>query len=391
MVWASATRPHSWEGGRWDGRVGRPPLRAARPRRRPPPTTHHHNPLLSYRAHEVARGVVLDEVGRAAVGAPLLEAQAGGVQGRGGWGGRHGAGMGARPRGAGRGSGARRRRAHVPTPHPSAAPPSAGKMVRVATVARRGGRAPRLGAGRGGAAPAAADSRARRGAAPPAPGGGPEPPPGDSRRAPAAAARPLGDTAPSRARRRAIAAPPPRAPCGRVPPDRRPHARAAHAPMSRRPTGRGEPRSAGRRPTPPPFFPPPLPPPQVNVPKAKRAFCKGKACKKHQMHKVTQYKTGKASLYAQGKRRYDRKQSGFGGQTKPVFHKKAKTTKKIVLRLQCQVCGGGGEGRGGERGGGARRSISTLARPPCRPRFPPPASAGLQGRPHAPDQAVQAL
>lgn len=40
--------------------------------------------------------------------------------------------------------------------------------------------------------------------------------------------------------------------------------------------------------------------PQVNVPKTKRAFCKGKECKKHQMHKVTQYKTGKASLYAQG-------------------------------------------------------------------------------------------
>eukprot|EP00798_Chlamydomonas_sp_ICE-L_P030912 gene30912-35965_t len=74
----------------------------------------------------------------------------------------------------------------------------------------------------------------------------------------------------------------------------------------------------------------------VNVPKTKRAFCKG--CKKHAMMKVTQYKTGKASLYAQGKRRYDRKQSGFGGQTKPVFHKKAKTTKKIVLRLQCQDC-----------------------------------------------------
>ena len=52
-------------------------------------------------------------------------------------------------------------------------------------------------------------------------------------------------------------------------------------------------------------------------------------------HKVTQYKTGKASLFAQGKRRYDRKQSGYGGQTKPVFHKKAKTTKKVVLRLEC--------------------------------------------------------
>lgn len=45
-----------------------------------------------------------------------------------------------------------------------------------------------------------------------------------------------------------------------------------------------------------------------------------------------------ASLYAQGKRRYDRKQSGYGGQTKPIFRKKAKTTKKIVLRLECTGC-----------------------------------------------------
>ncbi|KAG6379748.1 ribosomal protein L44-domain-containing protein [Boletus reticuloceps] len=66
--------------------------------------------------------------------------------------------------------------------------------------------------------------------------------------------------------------------------------------------------------------------------------CKGKACKKHTPHKVTQYKKGKDSLFAQGKRRYDRKQSGYGGQTKPVFHKKAKTTKKVVLRLECTVC-----------------------------------------------------
>jgi len=72
------------------------------------------------------------------------------------------------------------------------------------------------------------------------------------------------------------------------------------------------------------------------VPKSKKTFCKG--CKKHSAHKVTQYKTGKASLYAQGKRRYDSKQAGYGGQTKPVFHKKAKTTKKIVLRLQCGTC-----------------------------------------------------
>jgi ribosomal protein L44E len=44
------------------------------------------------------------------------------------------------------------------------------------------------------------------------------------------------------------------------------------------------------------------------------------------------------SSITSGKRRYDRKQAGFGGQTKPVFHKKAKTTKKIVLRLQCNTC-----------------------------------------------------
>ncbi|KAG9311770.1 large subunit ribosomal protein L44e [Chiua virens] len=79
-------------------------------------------------------------------------------------------------------------------------------------------------------------------------------------------------------------------------------------------------------------------PTMVNIPKTRRTFCKGKTCKKHTPHKVTQYKKGKDSLFAQGKRRYDRKQSGYGGQTKPVFHKKAKTTKKVVLRLECNVC-----------------------------------------------------
>ncbi|MBZ3879521.1 60S ribosomal protein L36a [Sciurus carolinensis] len=51
----------------------------------------------------------------------------------------------------------------------------------------------------------------------------------------------------------------------------------------------------------------------VNVPKARRTFCN--KCGKHQPHKVTQYKKGEDSLYAQGKRLYDRKQSGDGGQT----------------------------------------------------------------------------
>ncbi|XP_032154844.1 60S ribosomal protein L36a-like [Sapajus apella] len=70
----------------------------------------------------------------------------------------------------------------------------------------------------------------------------------------------------------------------------------------------------------------------VNVPKTRQTFCK--KCGKHQPHKMTQYK-GKASLYGQGKQYYDRKQSGYGAQTKPIFRKKAKTTKKVVLRLEC--------------------------------------------------------
>eukprot|EP00921_Rhytidocystis_pertsovi_P015636 GHVQ01024861.1.p2 GENE.GHVQ01024861.1~~GHVQ01024861.1.p2 ORF type:complete len:106 (+),score=10.03 GHVQ01024861.1:320-637(+) len=76
----------------------------------------------------------------------------------------------------------------------------------------------------------------------------------------------------------------------------------------------------------------------VNVPKTRNTFCRGSKCGRHTPHKVSQYKTGKASTKAQGKRRYDRKQSGFGGQTKPIFHKKAKTTKKIVLKLECTKC-----------------------------------------------------
>ncbi|KAG6758721.1 hypothetical protein POTOM_039080 [Populus tomentosa] len=61
---------------------------------------------------------------------------------------------------------------------------------------------------------------------------------------------------------------------------------------------------------------------EVNVSKTKKTYCKNKECKKHTLHKVTQYKKGKDSLAAQGKCRYDRKQSGYRGQTKPVFHKK---------------------------------------------------------------------
>jgi len=74
----------------------------------------------------------------------------------------------------------------------------------------------------------------------------------------------------------------------------------------------------------------------VNMPKVKKGFCQ--KCKKHTPHKVSQYKKGKESVFSQGRRRYDNKQKGFGGQKKPIFRKKAKTTKKVVLKLECNVC-----------------------------------------------------
>uniref|UniRef100_A0A8C5VMT1 60S ribosomal protein L36a-like n=1 Tax=Microcebus murinus TaxID=30608 RepID=A0A8C5VMT1_MICMU len=63
----------------------------------------------------------------------------------------------------------------------------------------------------------------------------------------------------------------------------------------------------------------------VNVPKTRRTFCK--KCGKHQPHKVR--------WLLHNLRRYDRKQSGYGGQLSFDFFFQAKTTKKIVLRLEC--------------------------------------------------------
>ena len=72
----------------------------------------------------------------------------------------------------------------------------------------------------------------------------------------------------------------------------------------------------------------------VNIPKKRNTFCRSKKCRKHTAHKVTQYKAGKASNFAQGKRRYDEKQRGYGGQTKPVFHKKVRAAAVVICR-QC--------------------------------------------------------
>nr|BAS01430.1 ribosomal protein L44 [Lotharella vacuolata] len=74
----------------------------------------------------------------------------------------------------------------------------------------------------------------------------------------------------------------------------------------------------------------------VVLPNTKYSYCK--KCKIHTKKRIYEYKSGKATLKVQGKRRYDRKQRGFGGQTKPIFRKKAKTTKKITIKLLCDKC-----------------------------------------------------
>uniref|UniRef100_F6U2P2 60S ribosomal protein L36a n=1 Tax=Monodelphis domestica TaxID=13616 RepID=F6U2P2_MONDO len=71
----------------------------------------------------------------------------------------------------------------------------------------------------------------------------------------------------------------------------------------------------------------------MNIPKFLKTFCRKRG--KHQPHRVTQYRRGRDRPFAQERRLYDRKQSGYGGQTKPIFRKKAETTKRVVLRLEC--------------------------------------------------------
>merc|ERR1711948_171256 len=74
----------------------------------------------------------------------------------------------------------------------------------------------------------------------------------------------------------------------------------------------------------------------VQIKKVRRTFCG--ACDTHKTHRVSQYKKGKESKSVQGRRRYDAKQKGFGGQKKPIQKRKYKITKKITLRLECSDC-----------------------------------------------------
>jgi large subunit ribosomal protein L44e len=74
----------------------------------------------------------------------------------------------------------------------------------------------------------------------------------------------------------------------------------------------------------------------VNIPKVRNTHCR--RCGKHRLHKTEQYKMGKRNPLRQGERRYAKKQRGFGGQSRPILRRKAKVTKKLVLKLECTEC-----------------------------------------------------
>jgi large subunit ribosomal protein L44e len=75
----------------------------------------------------------------------------------------------------------------------------------------------------------------------------------------------------------------------------------------------------------------------MKVPKAINTYCP--KCKTHTEHSVSLYKSGKRRTLAEGQRRYDRKNQGYGSKRKPEQKRFAKVTKKQVLVLECKKCG----------------------------------------------------
>lgn len=74
----------------------------------------------------------------------------------------------------------------------------------------------------------------------------------------------------------------------------------------------------------------------VNIPKTDKKHCL--KCNAHKTMKVSIYKKSKDNPNRQGNRRYKKKQKGCHGQTKPILQRKAKTTKKTVLKFECSGC-----------------------------------------------------
>lgn len=74
----------------------------------------------------------------------------------------------------------------------------------------------------------------------------------------------------------------------------------------------------------------------MKAPKIMKTYCA--RCKKHTEHAASLYKKGRERALSAGRRRYDRKESGYGSQPKPIQKRFSKVTKKQSLRLKCKEC-----------------------------------------------------
>jgi large subunit ribosomal protein L44e len=75
----------------------------------------------------------------------------------------------------------------------------------------------------------------------------------------------------------------------------------------------------------------------MKVPAEIRTYCP--RCNSHTIHKVSIYKKGKDSGLRWGVIKHEEEKKGYGGQKWPEQKRKAKTTKKVVLKLSCKECG----------------------------------------------------
>ena len=75
----------------------------------------------------------------------------------------------------------------------------------------------------------------------------------------------------------------------------------------------------------------------MKIPSEIRTYCP--KCRKYTIHKVALYKKGKDSRLRWGVIKHEEEKKGYGGQKWPEQKRKAKTTKKIVIKLICKECG----------------------------------------------------
>eukprot|EP00477_Mikrocytos_mackini_P000412 GAHX01000437.1.p1 GENE.GAHX01000437.1~~GAHX01000437.1.p1 ORF type:complete len:98 (+),score=16.83 GAHX01000437.1:31-324(+) len=74
----------------------------------------------------------------------------------------------------------------------------------------------------------------------------------------------------------------------------------------------------------------------VKHPNKQKSHCV--KCNTYTQHSVGIYKARKASPRAQGQRKYDILNTGYGGKKRQQLKKKAKSTKKATIRLTCSAC-----------------------------------------------------